>query len=147
MKKLLITFLLGLIAGSSGYWAFRDGPLASKLREQPAVARAVGAIEEKVLERSAAEMKAQMERDGQISMSKPRVPAPIADDLLNDLIKAKLAADPLTTKAGIRAKTEEARVELSGKASSYEQVARAVRLVMECEAVSAVVAKIEVKAP
>jgi osmotically-inducible protein OsmY len=145
MKKYLFVFLLGLIGGSSGYWAFRDGPLASKLRAQPAIAKAAGAIEETMLEKSAAEMKEKMQKDGQITISKAQVGAPITDSLLNDLVKAKLAADPLTSKAAIRTQTEQAKVELTGTASSYEQVARAVRLATECEAARTVVSKIEVK--
>ena len=144
MKKYLITFFLGLLVGSGGYWAFRDGPLATKLREQPTVAKAVGAMEQRLLERSANEVKEEMQKNGSVVMTKPNA-KPIADDLLKDLVKAQLAADPLTSKANIKTSVEMGKVELTGTASSYEQVTRALRLVMESDAVNTVVSKIEVK--
>lgn len=144
MKKYVITFLVGLLVGSSGYWAFRDGPLAKSLKEQPAVAKAVGAMEQRLLERSANEVKEEMQKNGQVVMTKPNS-KPIADDLLKDLVKAQLAADPVTSKAEIKASVTQGKVELTGTASSYEQVTRALRLVMESDAVNTVVSKIEVK--
>jgi osmotically-inducible protein OsmY len=144
MKKYIYTFLLGMIVGSSGYWAFRDGPLAKKLAEQPTIAKAVGAVQEKLDERSANEVKEEMQKNGQVVMTKPNS-KPIADDLLKDLVKAQLAADPVTSKAEIKTSVTQGKVELTGTASSYEQVTRALRLAMESDAVNTVVSKIEVK--
>jgi osmotically-inducible protein OsmY len=145
MKKYLITFLLGIIVGTGGYWAFRDGPLAKKMAEQPTIAKALGAVQGKLEERSANEVKEEMVKNGQVVMTKPNS-KPIADDLLKDLVKAQLAADPLTSQANIKTSVLQGKVELTGTATSYEQVSRALRLVLESDAVNTVVSKIEVKA-
>jgi osmotically-inducible protein OsmY len=145
MKKIIITFIIGFIVGSSGYWALRDGPLATKLQQQPTFAKAVDMVQDKVLERAANEVKDEMKRDGKVVMTKPTIQTVhIEDDLLNDLVKAKLAADPSLAKSSIKSSSKEGQVELRGNALSYEQVTRAMRLAFECDAASKVTSTIEV---
>src|SRR5262249_13458516 len=145
MKKILFGFLFGLLIGSSGYWVVRDGPLAAKLRKQPVVVKAVDAMEERARERSATEGKEEMEKNGQVVMNKASAVTPIEDKLLDKLVEAKLAADPVTAKAEIKASVDQGKVELTGSASSYEQVSRAIRQALECEATRSVVSKVQVK--
>ena len=145
MKKYIIVFLLGLFLGTSGYWTVRDGPLAGKIQKQGVYIKTVDALEAKALAKVAGEVKTQMEQSGQAMMSKPSSGPAITDDLLSNLVKAKIAADPLTSKAEIDVAADQGEVNLKGTASSYEQVARAMALALECDATSSVISKIKVK--
>jgi len=145
MKKYIIVFLLGLFLGTSGYWTVRDGPLASKIQKQGVYIKTVDALEAKALAKAADEVKTQMSQSGQALMTKSGASQPIANDLLNNLVKAKIAADPTTSKAEIDVESEQGEVTLTGTASSYEQVARAMQLALACDATSTVISKIKVK--
>jgi len=145
MKKYIIVFLLGLFLGTSGYWTVRDRPLAGKIQKQAIYTKTVDAFEAKALAKAAAEVKTQMEQGGQAMKTKPSSGPVIADDLLSNLVKAKIAADPLTSKAEIDVAADQGEVNLKGTASSYEQVARAMQLALECDATSSVISKIQVK--
>jgi osmotically-inducible protein OsmY len=145
MRRYIIVFLLGLFLGTSGYWMVRDGPLASKIQKQAVYTKTVDALEAQALQRSADAVKTQMAQGGQALMTKPASGPVIADDLLKNLVKAKIAADPLASKAAIKVEAEQGEVKLSGTASSYEQVARAMQLALDCDATSIVSSKIEVK--
>ena len=145
MKKYIIVFLLGLFLGTSGYWTVRDGPLAGKIQKQGVYIKTVDALEAKALAKVAGEVKTQMEQSGQAMMSKPSSGPAITDDLLNNLVKAKIAADSLASKAEIEVETEQGEVNLTGTASSYEEVARAMQLALDCDATSSVISKIKVK--
>jgi osmotically-inducible protein OsmY len=147
MRKYIIVFLLGVFLGTGGYWIVRDGPLASKIQNQAVYTKAVDALDARALQRSADTVKTQMEQGGQAFMSKPASGPVIADNLLDDLVKAKIAADPLASKAAIKVDAEQGEVTLKGTASSYEQVARTMRLALDCDATSSVISKIEVKTP
>src|SRR5690348_16896353 len=107
MKKYIIIFLLGLFLGASGYWTVRDGPLASKIQKQAIYTKTVDALETEALKRTADEVKTQMDQGGQAMMTKPSSGPVIADDLLNNLVKAKIAADPIASKAEIGVDTQQ----------------------------------------
>jgi len=77
--------------------------------------------------------------------TKPSSGPLIADDLLSNLVKAKIAADPMTSKAEIDVEAEQGEVNLKGTASSYEQVARAMQLALDCDATISVISKIKVQ--
>ena len=140
MKKYLIVFILGVAVGSGTYWIFRQGQVVTELRDSK--------LGQKVEERAADRLKAEMEKDGKIVMSKPeRATIPTLDDgLLSDLIKAKIAAEPMLADAKLKFDAKSGEVTLSGTATSYEQVGRAMRLAFECDATKTVVSTIEVKA-
>ena len=142
MKKILISFLVGVFVGSGGYWAVREGPLAKKVKESSIVTK----VGEMAQEHAAGKLKEEMEMNKRIVMKKPAeatIP-PLQDSLLGDLVKAKIAAEPMLAVAEIKAKVKDGEVELSGKAASYEQVARAMRLTMECDATRTAISMIEV---
>jgi osmotically-inducible protein OsmY len=145
MKKYIIVFLLGLLLGTSGYWTVRDGPLAGKIQKQGVYVKTVDALEAKALAKAADEAKTQMQQGGQAMKTKPSSGPLIANDLLSNLVKAKIAADPLTGKAEIEVEAEQGEVNLKGTATSYEQVARAMQLALECDATTSVISKIQVK--
>jgi hypothetical protein len=144
MKKNIIIFLLGVVVGSGSYWTFRDGPLAAKVREN----RLVQKVSEAVDERSNDKLKEEMEKQGKIVASKPAESGIITvdDGKLNDLVKAKMALDPTLADASIKSEVKSGEVTLSGSATSYDQVGRAIRLAMECGGTKTVVSTVVVKA-
>ena len=143
MKKYMIVFILGLAAGTGGYWTFRDGPLATKVRENALVQK----VSEKVDERVTNRLKEEMEKQGKIEMSKPEgLSIPKLDNgLLSDLVKAKIAAEPMLADSSIKVDVKDGQVSLQGTAASYDQVARAMRLALGCDATKTVVSTIQVK--
>jgi osmotically-inducible protein OsmY len=143
MKKYVIVFIIGVAVGTGGYWTFRDGPLATKVRESALVQK----VSEKVDEHVTSRLKEEMEKNGKILMSKPAGSSiPMLDDSrLGDLVKAKIAAEPMLSDASIKQVAKDGEVTLQGSAASYEQIARAMRLALECDATRTVVSTIQVK--
>jgi osmotically-inducible protein OsmY len=143
MKKYMIVFILGLAAGTGGYWTLRDGPLANKVRENSLVQKASEEIDERATNR----LKEEMEKQGKIEMSKPEgLSIPKLDNgLLSDLVKAKIAAEPMLSDSSIKVDVKDGQVSLQGTAASYDQVARAMRLALGCDATKTVVSTIQVK--
>jgi osmotically-inducible protein OsmY len=143
MKKYSIVFIIGVVLGTAGYWTFRDGPLAAKVRENALVQKVGEKIDERVTDR----LKGEMEKNGKIVMNKPEgLSVPKLDDgRLSDLVKAKIAAEPMLSDTSIKEDAKDGQVSLQGSAASYEQVARAMRLALECDATKTVVSTIAVK--
>jgi osmotically-inducible protein OsmY len=143
MKKYTIVFVIGIVVGTAGYWVFRDGPLATKLRESKLVQKVSSEVDERATNR----LKEEMEKQGKIVMNKragSSIPT-VEDSLLSDLVKAKIAAEPMLSNASIKEEVKDGEVSLNGSAASYEQVARALRLALECDATRTVVSTIQVK--
>ena len=143
MKKHVIVFLVGLVIGTAGYWTFRDGPLATKVRENALVQKVGEHLDERVTSR----LKEEMEKQGKITMSKPAglsIPQ-LENGRLSDLVKAKIAAEPMLSDTSIKVDVKDGEVSLQGTAASYEQVARAMRLGLDCDATRTVVSTIQVK--
>jgi osmotically-inducible protein OsmY len=144
MKKYIYSFIAGLAVGTGSYWTVRDGPLATKVRESALVQKVGDMVDERVTGR----LKEDMEKQGKIVMNKPAgSSAPKLDDgLLSDLVRAKIAAEPMLSGASIKEDVKDGEVSLKGSAASYEQVARAMRLALDCDATKSVVSTITVKA-
>jgi osmotically-inducible protein OsmY len=144
MKKYLTVFIVGLLMGTAGYWTFRDGPLANKVRESSIVQKVSDTIDD----RATGRLKEEMEKQGKIVMNKPAglsLPK-VEDGRLSDLVKAKIAAEPTLSDTSIKVEVKDGEVSLQGTATSYEQVARAMRLGLDCDATRTVVSTIQVKA-
>lgn len=143
MKKYIIVFIAGLLVGTGSYWTLRDGPLATKVRESSLVQKVSDKIDERVTSR----LKEEMEKQGKIVMSKPAgASIPVLDDgRLSDLVKAKIAADPTLSGASIKQDVKDGEVSLEGTAGSYEDIGRAMRLALECDATRTVVSTIKIK--
>src|SRR5262245_44975752 len=144
MKKNLIIFLVGLLFGSAGYWTFRDGPLANKIRESKLVEKISDAFDERATTR----LKEEMEKSGKITVNAPAESkvAAVEDGKLSDLVKAMINADPAVSEAGIKTEVENGQVSLRGTATSWEQIARAIKLSLDCPGTRRVISTIEVKA-
>lgn len=143
MKKHIIVFIAGLVVGTGSYWTLRDGPLATKVRESALVQKVSDKVDERVTNR----LKEEMEKQGKIVMNKPAgASIPKLDDgRLGDLVKAKIAADPTLSDASIKQDVKDGEVSLEGSAGSYEDIARAMRLALECDATKTVVSTIKIK--
>jgi hypothetical protein len=143
MKKNIILVVVGLLIGSASYWTFRDGPLATAVRENALVQKATGAFDERATDR----MQAEMEKYGKIVTTKRADEniMTVTDLKLNDLVKATLAIDPDLTTAMITTEVKSGEVTLRGTASTYNQVGRAIRLSLGCGPTKSVVSMIQVK--
>ena len=143
MKKYLITFLIGVVVGTGGYWTFRDGPLATKVRESSVVQKIGDTLDERV----AAKIRDEMEKQGKVVLNKPAgATVPVLEDgRLSDLVKAKIAAEPQLSGAEIKTEVKSGDVTLSGTATSWDQVALATRLALDCAATRTVVSTIALK--
>jgi hypothetical protein len=144
MKKNLYIFIIGLVIGLSGYWIFRDGPMATKIKENALVEK----VGQKLQDRAVDKIKEEMDKNKRVVINKPAgssIPV-VADFLMTDLVRAKIAAEPLLAGAEIKPEAKGGDVELRGTAGSYEQISRAMRLAFECDAARSVVSTIEVKA-
>ena len=144
MKKYVYIFIAGIAVGSGSYWTLRDGPLATKVRENALVQKVADKVDEHATER----MQEEMTKNGKIVVNKPAgatIPA-LEDGRLSDLVKAKIAAEPMLADAAIKQDVKSGEVSLQGSAASYDQVARAIRLALECDATKTVVSTIQVKA-
>ena len=144
MKKYLYIFIIGAVVGSGGYWTFRDGPLATKVRESSVVQK----VGEKLDQRLTSQLQEEMQKQGKIVLNKPAgavIPS-LDDGRLSDLVKAKIAAEPSLSAANIKVEVKSGDVALSGTASSYDQVSKATRLALECDATRTVVSTIAVGA-
>lgn len=144
MKKNVIIFLVGMVIGSGSYWTLRDGPLAKKVRDSALVQGMGEAIDKRATER----MKEEMTKNGKIVVKRPgdSAVAPIDDGLLSDLVKAKIAAEPKLAETKIKEEVKSGEVTLQGTAASYEEVARAIHLALDCKGTKTVVSTIEVTA-
>src|SRR5689334_3535114 len=93
MKKYSIVFIIGVALGTAGYWTFRDGPLAAKVKENSLVQKVSEKIDDRVNDR----LKEEMEKNGKIVMDKPdKISVPkLEDGRLSDLVKARIGAEPL----------------------------------------------------
>src|SRR5215472_12748574 len=100
MKKYFYVFIAGIAVGTGSYWTVRDGPLATKVRENALVQKVGGLVDDHVTSR----LKDDMDKQGKIVMDKPAgssIPK-LDDGRLGDLVKAKIAAEPMLADASIR---------------------------------------------
>ena len=144
MKKGVIIFLIGVIFGSGGYWTFRDGPLATKLRESKLVQKISDAFDERATDK----LKDEMAKTGKItaSQSADSKAITVEDGKLKDLVKAMLSVDPTVSDADIKVDVENDQVSLRGSATSWDQVGHAIKLALDCPGTRTVISTIEVKA-
>src|SRR5262245_7491145 len=63
----------------------------------------------------------------------------VPDGKLEDLVKAKIAAEPMRSETGIRGSVKDGEVNPRDSATSYEHIGRAIALALECGATGTVV--------
>ncbi len=156
MKGILIGFALGLGAGVWGQWYFQQEQNKTRLMaaETSVVAsaeRVTGAIQDRVKEIRAEDIKRELERSGMVVREKAKqAGAALSDATANArttaAIKAKLFTQPGVSVMSINVDTSDGLVTLSGTVGSHEEIAKAIKLAMETDGVEKVISTLQVKA-
>lgn len=155
MKRALIIFLLGVVAGAGGFWYYQQNRTSPALEHaKDSVVSGAGkvkeAIQDKISDLSAEELKRELERTGMVVREKAsQAGAAIADATANarttTAIKTKLFSDLGKAALSINVDTTDGLVTLSGTATTHEEIAKAVKIAMETEGVRKVVSTLQVK--
>jgi osmotically-inducible protein OsmY len=154
MKRMLFSFLLGVVAGSGGYWYLQQDAGKAQLEQarfqvvSNANAVATG-IKDKFNNLSVEEIKEEMARTSMVVREKAvGAGQAIADATSNSqitaAIKTKLVAEPGVPSFSINVDTTRGLVTLSGKVETHEQVAKAVKVALGTEGVHKVVSTLQV---
>lgn len=166
MKSFIIALLFGVIIGGAGVWYYLEGREKSPVQKaeqqvksaaetakdsvSSAAGRAKEAIQEKMPDWDAGKIKEELARTGQVVRRKVReagetVADAAADARITGTIKAKLIKDPGLSAWDTAVSTTDGRVTLSGKVSSSEQIANAMRLALETDGVNEVVSTLQIQ--
>jgi hypothetical protein len=155
MKRLLLGFLIGVVAGASGYWYFQRGSTpASPESERGGVGgatdRVKSAVQRSVQDIRTEDIKRELERGGMVVREKfakagEAISDATADARTTAAIKAKLLKEPGLSSLSISVDTTDGLVTLSGTTQSHDEVAKAVKLALETEGVRKVVSTLQVK--
>ena len=153
MKKALFWFLFGAVAGGGAYWYVDRHPFQAWQTKQKVLNTAEAAadsIKEKVSEIKAEVIKEELAKSGIYVAEKAKqagaaVADATADPRITATIKTKLIAEPGLSAFKINVDTSGGLVTLSGTVSSYDAIARAVRVAMETEGVHKVISTLQVK--
>ena len=155
MKRVLISFLLGLAVGAGGLWYLQQRQGQDRLHQaQDKFREGAGKIKEAVSdvvnEFKPDEIKKELERTGTVVREKARkAGAAISDAASNARItasvKTRLIAEPGLSALSINVDTTDGLVTLSGTAASPEQIAKAVRVALDTDGVHKVISTLQVK--
>lgn len=168
MKKLFITFIVGVVCGGGGVWyaiererspALRDAEAqAQTLAEDAteagaaAVTRAAELLDGKLdaLELQAEHIREEMARTDRVVRQKARAFGPgvvsaASDARVTARVTDKLADDPALAGLELSVETTQGVVTLAGEVASTEQVGRAILLAYETADVLEVVSTLTVK--
>ena len=155
MKRALIIFLLGVVAGAGGFWYYEQNRTSPALENaKDSVVSGAGKVKEAIQEQfsdlSAEELKRELERTGMVVREKAsQAGTAIADATVNartsTAIKTKLFSDLGKAALSINVDTTDGLVTLSGTAATHEEIAKAVKIAMETEGVRKVVSTMQVK--
>jgi len=144
---LLVVLIVGL------FWVFRD-PLMEQFgqRARAEASRVGGEVREGKVDLDVDRIAAELKQTGRVVRRKAQVALRKLDEGTRDArttakIKARIALDPDLSARDIGVSTTDGRVTLSGRVSSPEDVARAVRLAMDEPEVAEVDSVIQVRPP
>ena len=153
MKKMLFSFVLGVLAGGGGYWYYvhhQNQALQAKEQVMQTAEAAAESIKEKVGEIKADVIKQELAKSGIYIAEKAKqagaaVADATADARITATIKAKFIAEPGLSAFRIGVDTSNGLVTLSGTVNSYEAIAKATRIALETDGVQKVVSTLQVK--
>ena len=155
MKKFLLGFLFGLLAGAGGYWYLNEGQTQGNLqsaREKIAggAGKVKSAIQETVGEIKAEDIKEELSRSSTVVREKAKkageaIADATADARTTAAIKAKLLKEPGLSSLSISVDTSDGLVTLSGTANSHEEIAKAVTIALNTDGVRKVISTLQVK--
>jgi len=155
MKRLILGFVLGVAAGIWGYHYFQQGQGQQTIHAfshsfVTNAERVGGAIQEKVSEIRAEDVKREIEQGGVVIREKVKQAGTTISDATGNArvtaaIKTKLFSEPGVSALSINVDTTDGVVTLSGTVNSHEQIAKAIKISMETDGVQRVVSTLQVK--
>ena len=145
MKKFLIGFLLGWIAGAVLLWYFQRAKTKSELDEARDRVTYAAWKAGKSIKEFVDEIKVELSRSGQVVREKSAVVGnSVSATTITAAVKGKLLTE--SGLRGVSVETTEGVVTLTGSVASHEDIARAMKLALETDGVTKVVYKIQLAA-
>jgi osmotically-inducible protein OsmY len=150
MKRMFLSFVLGIATGASGYWYLQQDAGKAQLEQARAqVKSSVTNLSARIGEISVEAVKEELARTGMVVREKAKAAGrAIADTAANarvtSTVKARLLAEPGLPSMRINVDTTDGLVTLSGKVDSAEQVAQAVKITLATEGVHKVISTLQV---
>jgi osmotically-inducible protein OsmY len=148
MKRILLGFIIGVIAGAFGHAYWNDRSSREKILA--GADKVKTAIQEKISEIRAEDVKEELGRTGMIVREKAKkageaISDATADTRITTAIKAKMVKEPGLASMKIHVETTDGLVTLAGTVFTHEEIARAVKIALETEGVQKVVSTLQVK--
>lgn len=154
MKRMLFGFVLGLGTGVGGFWYLQqDAGRAQLAQAKSQVAtnahKVAAAIKDTLGDWSVEDIREEMARSSMVVREKAKaaghsIAGATANARVTAAIKAKLVAEPGLPAFSINVDTTDGLVTLSGKVSSHDHIAKAVKLSLETDGVHKVVSTLQV---
>ncbi len=155
MKNLIIILLLGILVGAGVVWYLSEGKSNPDVQETKdkittGAAKVKEKIEETVGDIDTEEIKQELAKTGEVVRKKAKevgaaVADATADSRITAAIKTKLALDSDLSALSISVNTTDGVVTLSGTASSYESIKKAMQVALETDGVREVRSTLQVK--
>jgi osmotically-inducible protein OsmY len=156
MKKLILVFILGLVAGALGYRFFKEQYKDEDLRTvaRDKVIQGAGTLKEviqdKISEIKTEDIKEELARTGTVIREKAQkagaaIADATADARITAAIKGKLLQEPGLSAFKIHVECTQGVVTLSGAVSNHDQIAKVVKLSLDTEGVQKVISTLQVK--
>jgi osmotically-inducible protein OsmY len=149
MKRMMLSFLIGVAAGALGHWYLQQD--AGKRAVAEARETVVASTEKaKVAMRQGVDdIKEELSRTGRVIRDKVTGTSPPATNVAvtsaaSATIQSRLQAEPSLAGSKIHVEASNGIVTLSGTVSSYEQIGAAMKLALDAEGVQRVVSLLQV---
>ena len=148
MIRLLLGFILGVLAGAWGY-AWLQQP-QNKTKTAATNDSFQATVQQRLGEIRVEDIRKELERTGMVVREKAdkwtaAIAESAADAKITAAIKSKLFAEPGVASMSIHVTTTDGLVTLSGTADSHDQVAKAMRLALDTEGVRKVVSTVQIR--
>ncbi len=149
MIRILIGFIVGVLAGAWGY-AWLHQP-QNKTKAAATNDSLKASVQQKLGEIRVDDIRQELERTGMVVREKAgrwtaAIAESAADARITAAIKSRLFAEPGVSSLGLHVTTTDGLVTLSGSAESHDQVAKAMRIALDTDGVRKVVSTVQVKA-
>lgn len=148
MKRMLLSFVVGVAVGALGHWYLQqeEGKRAVADARERVAAGAVKAKE--VVLHGVDEIKEELLRTGRVVRDKAtgaQAPADAkADEVTVSAVRARVLGDSGLASSKINVDSTNGVVTLSGTAANYEQIGRAMQLALDTAGVQRVVSLVQV---
>ena len=143
MKKVLISFLLGVANGAGLLWYLQREKTKSQLDEARDRVTYAAWKAGKSIKEFVDEIKVELSRSGQVVRDKTAaVSNSVSAATVTASVKGKLLMESGLRAVGVE--TTDGVVTLTGSVASHEDIARAMKLALETDGVTRVVSKIQV---